>query len=207
LTLARRYLKDPNSVDASLAQEVLTIAARNGDAALFDDYVSAMGGLSAPEQFYAVGSALSQFRDPAIVEKVLKTSVSDAVRNQDAAGLIAAVVRVPENHAIAWVWVKEHWSEVEKKITMSSGGVIVDATARFCDPAMRDDVQQFFTGHKVPSTERALKVSVERMNSCINFRARQKANLAAWLSQHGGGSAAGAGNSKEHLPLINADRR
>ncbi|MBZ5525020.1 MAG: M1 family metallopeptidase [Acidobacteriia bacterium] len=189
MKMARQYLKDPNSVDASMAQEALTVAARNGDLALFEDYVSAMGGMSAPEQFYAVGSALAEFRDPKIVERVLKSSVSDEVRTQDAAGLIAAIVRAPENQAVAWAWVKDHWAEVEKKITMSSGGIIVNATSRFCDAAMRDDVKQFFTEHKVPSTERALKVAVERMNSCISFRERQKANLAAWLNQHGDGNS------------------
>ncbi|HWZ45977.1 MAG TPA: M1 family metallopeptidase [Candidatus Saccharimonadales bacterium] len=192
MKLARQYLKDPNSVDASMAQEVLVVAARNGDAALFEDYLNAMNGMTAPEQFYAVSFALANFRDPKIVERVLKNSVSEAVRNQDAAGLIAAVVRKPENQEIAWAWVKDHWADVEKKITMSSGGAIVNATGTFCEAGMRDDVKQFFTEHKVPSTERTLKLATERMNTCISFRERQKSNLAAWLHQHGnGGNTAG----------------
>jgi hypothetical protein len=74
---------------------------------------------------------------------------------------------------------------------MSSGGAIVNATSRFCDAGMRDDVKQFFTDHKVPSTDRTLKLAMERMNSCISFRERQKANLAAWLNQHGAGGSTG----------------
>ena len=45
--------------------------------------------MHSPEQFYNVGGALSEFRDPKIVERVPELAVSDEVRNQDAAGLIA----------------------------------------------------------------------------------------------------------------------
>jgi len=192
LELARRYLKDPNALDAGLAGDVLSLAARNGDAALFEQYVSAMGSVSSPEQFYAVGGALSRFRDPKLVERVLESSVSETVRNQDAASLIASELRNRENQPVAWAWVKAHWPEVEKKITMSSGSTIVNATNRFCEADVRDDVQQFFTAHHVPSADRTLKQSVERMNTCIRFRESQQGNLAAWLKEHSGASAAAA---------------
>lgn len=190
LELARRYLKDPNALDASLAGDVLSLAARNGDAALFEQYVGAMGSVNSPEQFYAVAGALSRFRDPKLVERVLESSVSDTVRNQDAASLIASELRNRENQPVAWAWVKAHWPEVEKKITMSSGSTIVNATNRFCEADARDDVQQFFTAHHVASADRTLKQSVERMNTCIRFRESQQANLAAWLKERAGATAA-----------------
>lgn len=190
LELARRYLKDPGALDASMAGDVLNLAARNGDAALFEQYVNAMSGMSSPEQFYVVAGALSRFRDPKLVERVLESSVSDAVRNQDAASLIASVLRVRENQPVAWAWVKAHWPEVEKKITMSSGSTIVSATNRFCEADVRNDVEQFFTVHHVPSADRTLKQSVERMNTCIRFRESQQKNLAVWLKDHSGVSAA-----------------
>jgi aminopeptidase N len=190
LKLARQYLKDPNSVDASMADDVLKVAARNGDAALFEEYLAAMSGMNAPEQFYAVGSAMAQFRDPKLVERVLQASVSETVRNQDASTLISSVMRVRENQAVAWAWIKAHWPEVEKKLTMASGSGIVDATNRFCEADARDDVQKFFSEHHVQSAERALKQSVERMNSCINYRQTQQSNLSAWLKEHSTTAAA-----------------
>ena len=93
--------------------------------------------------------------------------------------------------SIAWPWIKAHWPDVEKKITMSSGGEIIAATRSSCDAATRDDVQQFFTEHQVPSAERTLRQAVERINSCISYRDRQQGNLAAWLDQHPGSGTAG----------------
>jgi aminopeptidase N/puromycin-sensitive aminopeptidase len=190
-SLAQQYLKDPNSVDASIAKDVLAVAARFGNEELFQQYVSAMGRMRTPEQFYNVGGALSEFRDPKVVEKVLEFAVSDEVRNQDASGLISRVLINSDNQKTGWEWVKAHWPAVEKKITMSSGPEIVNATRGFCSGEMNDDVQKFFTEHKVPSAERALKQSHEDIAGCVKRRPRLQTELAQWLQQHSGASRAG----------------
>ena len=189
--LARQYLQDPNSVDATLAGSVMEVAASSGDAALLNEYMEGMRRMTAPEQYYNVGEALAEFRGPELAERVLQMAVSPESRNQDAPHLIAAVLSNPANQDFAWKWVKTHWADVEKKITMSSGGEIVSSTGRFCDAGRQADVQQFFSEHKVPSSDRILKQVSERINSCISFRDHQQTNLAAWLGQHAGGTVAG----------------
>jgi aminopeptidase N len=193
--LAEQYLKDPNSVDASMAKDVLTVAARYGNETLFEQYVAGMRRMSSPEQYYNVGRALAEFRDPKTVQRVLEITISDEARNQDAAHLIAAVLANADNQKTAWDWVKAHWPDVEKKITMSSGAEIVNATRQFCSVEMRDDVQSFFGEHKVASAERVLKQSFEDITSCTKNRARLQTELATWLQKHsaaGGGSHMGA---------------
>jgi aminopeptidase N len=189
--VARQYLRDPASVDPSMAGLVLKVAARSGDAALFDEYLAALQRLQSPEQFYNVAYALTEFRDPQLVERTLQLAISPATRNQDAPHLIARVLVKAANQPVAWPWIKTHWADVEKKITSSSGADIIVGTQSVCDAATRDDVQQFFTEHKIPSSERTLRQAVERINSCISYRERQQGNLAAWLDQHPGNSSAG----------------
>jgi aminopeptidase N/puromycin-sensitive aminopeptidase len=189
--LAQQYLDNPDSVDASLAGAVLDVAARSGDPALFDEYIAALGRLRSPEQFYHVSNALAEFRDPKLVERTLQLAVSPETRSQDAPRLIASVLSTPANQEVAWPWVKTHWPEVENKITTSSGGAIIAATRRFCDASTRDDMLQFFTEHRIPAAERALRQAVEGVNACIAFRDRQKGNLAAWLNQHSASGASG----------------
>jgi aminopeptidase N/puromycin-sensitive aminopeptidase len=192
--VADQYLKNPESVNISLARMALVEAAHWGDAGLFDRYLAAMREARSPEQFYAMTAAMAGFRDPQLVQRWLQISVSDATRNQDTGILIAMVLRRHEVSQIAWQWVKEHWPEVEKKTTTASGANIVAATSGFCDPESRDDVQHFFQEHKVPSSERALRQVVENVNACISFRSHQQKNLASWLGQHSGSTAAGTGN-------------
>ncbi|HYL92969.1 MAG TPA: M1 family metallopeptidase [Alphaproteobacteria bacterium] len=185
--LARQYLKDPSSVDASMARQALEVAARFGDAALFDEYLAGLERVLAPEQYYNLTIAMAEFRDPQLVDRLLQMGISDRVRNQDAARLISNVLTVRDNQQLAWPWVKAHWAEVEKKVTMSSGGEIVAATGRFCDAGSRDDAQKFFAEHKLASVERTLKQAAERADGCIRFREQQEGNLAKWLQQHSTG--------------------
>jgi aminopeptidase N len=190
-TMAEQYLKDTNSVDASMAKDVLSVAARYGNEALFEQYINAMRKMRSPEEYYNVGGALADFRDPKIVERVLELSVSDEVKNQDAAHLIAATLSNPDIQKQAWDWLKTHWPAVEKKTTMSSGPAIVSATRWFCSAEMRDDVQNFFSEHKVPAAERALKQSQEGIDSCIKRRPRLQTELAEWLQRAATGRAGG----------------
>jgi aminopeptidase N len=189
--LAEQYLKSPDSVDASMAGEVLSVAARFGDEALYEQYVAALGQMHSPEHYYNVMRALADFRDPKIVERVLAMAVSDDVRNQDAARVISSVLATVDDQKIAWEWVKAHWPAVEKKTTASSGPAIVNATGTFCSADMRDDAQNFFTEHKVPSAERTLKQAREAVNSCMKRRPRMQGELAQWLQQHSGAGKAG----------------
>ena len=174
-----------------MAKDVLAVAARYGNEAFFEKYVTAMRQVNSPEQYYNIGGALAEFRDPKIVDRVLELSVSDEIRNQDAAHLISAVLSNPDNQKQSWEWIKAHWPAVEKKITMSSGPEIVNATRGFCSVEMRDDVQSFFAEHKVPSAERALKQSREDIDSCIKRRPRLQTELAEWL-QRGTSNRAGS---------------
>jgi puromycin-sensitive aminopeptidase len=182
--LAQQYLSDPNSVDPTIASQVLAVAARYGNEELFGQYINALQRVQSPEQYYNIGGALAQFRDPKIVEQVLELGVSDKIRNQDAAHLISAVLANPANQNVAWEWVKTHWAAVEKKTTMSSGPEIITATGNFCSTEMRDDVQNFFAEHKVPSAERTLKQSYEDISACAKTREHLQTELAAWLQQH-----------------------
>jgi len=187
--LARQYLQDPNSVDPNLAGSVLAVAANAGDMALLNEYLQAMQRMTAPEQYLHLIQSIAVFQGPDLAERVLQEAISPRMRNQDAPGLIAAELRNSQNHDFVWPWIKSHWADVEKKLTVTIGGDIVPSTGSFCDAADRDDVQRFFSEHKVPSSERTLKQVAERINSCISYRERQQDNLAAWLGQHGEGGA------------------
>jgi aminopeptidase N/puromycin-sensitive aminopeptidase len=187
--LARQYLHDPNSIDPNVAGSVLIVAANAGDMALLNEYLMAMQHMTEPEHYSNVIESISAFQGEKLAERVLQEAVSPDMRNQDAPHLIATELRNPRNHDYVWPWIKSHWADVEKKITAAKGTGIVFGTSSFCDAANRDDAQRFFSEHKVPSSDRALKQAVERINSCISYRERQQDNLASWLGQHGGGGA------------------
>jgi aminopeptidase N/puromycin-sensitive aminopeptidase len=110
------------------------------------------------------------------------------VRSQDTLGLISVVMENPAGTKIAWDFVRAHWPEIEKVGGGFTSGEVVAATSVFCDAGMRDEAQDFFTTHKVPTAERTLKQSVERMNYCVDLKSRQTPQLSSWLERRGAAS-------------------
>ena len=107
---------------------------------------------------------------------------SDEVKVQDKTTVLTILLANPRARATTWQTIKDRWPDLEKRLGVFQGVPdVVEATAAFCDPAERDDVQRFFETHKVPAAERALRQSLERMNSCIALRDRTLAPLSAFL--------------------------
>jgi aminopeptidase N len=181
--LAEQYIAAPSSLPGTLVQSVLRVAAAAGDAALYDWYVAQLDKVaSQPEEYYQFFGALAWFQQPALVERTLAFALSDRVRTQDIAQLIAALLAQPGARQAAWHFVKSRWTTLTEKLGTFQGiPAIVSATGNFCSAAEADDVQQFFTKYPVPSANRALRQALERIENCAALAARQSPAFKAWL--------------------------
>lgn len=173
------------AVDPTLLYPALSIAARNGDSALYDQLQKRAQSTTSPEATVRYLMVLGDFRTPALVERSLEYAISPQVRSQDAPFLIN---RVLSNHVTqdqAWDWIRQHWSQVEAKLTNFSAGSVVDSAGTFCDAGHKEQVQQFFTQHPIPTAQRTLQQSLEFIGNCIDLKAQQQPSLASWLEQSG----------------------
>lgn len=183
--LADMALSDPSSVDHDLLFAALPVAAMNGGADLYDKVMSAMKGAKSPEEYYNFFFTLPQFTDPKLLQRTLDFAISPDVRSQDALQLVTSVLGNPAGQQLAWDFIRQHWSEMEKAGGPFASAEVVGATSSFCDTALRDQVTEFFNAHKVPAAERTYKQSLERINNCIDLKSQQQPQLASWLGQHG----------------------
>ena len=183
--LADKTLSDPASVDRQIAGVALGLAALNGDAAFYDRLMVALKNQKSPEEYYGYLFTLPQFGDTKLLERTLNFAISPDVRSQDSLGVITSVMGNPAGEKLAWDFVREHWSEIEKAGGPFASAQVVGATSVFCDAASRDQVTDFFTAHKVAAAERTYKQSIERINNCIDLKSQQESQLASWLGQHG----------------------
>ena len=168
--IAQQYLANPASVDITLGQIALTIAARNGDSALFDKLQNLYETSSNPETQEGALHLLAEFKDPALEQRALDYAVHSKVRNQDAAGQLAISLQDSERSAPAWSYIQNHWDNVQALLTTAMGGILVKSTGSFCSPAERDSVKSFFAAHPVPASELALKHALEQIDGCIELR-------------------------------------
>jgi aminopeptidase N/puromycin-sensitive aminopeptidase len=179
---AEKYIANPVSVDATLGQMALAIAARNGDAALFDQLQKVYETSTNPEFQIGALRLLAEFENPTLVERSLAFAVSGKVRNQDAAVQLAIALQIDENRDLGWQFIQSHWDKVQAQLTTEMGAMLVGSAGSFCSVPAREDVRNFFSTHKVVAADQALKHAIERIDGCIELRALQEPQLKTWLS-------------------------
>jgi len=182
--LANQALDDPSSVNHELAFAAFQVAANGGDEALYNKIRDRLKTAKSPEEIYSYQRALAWFSDPALIEKTLEFAISGQVRSQDSLRLISQVMRDPDGQKPAWEFVRSHWDKIQSMGGAFAGADIARTAGSFCDVDMQDQVRDFFAAHHEPASERTLKQSMERMNYCVDLKAQQGSQLAAWLQQH-----------------------
>jgi aminopeptidase N/puromycin-sensitive aminopeptidase len=184
--MAEKYLADPSSVDPTLRETALAVAARNGDAQLFDQLLHVYETSTNPEFQVSALRRLAEFENPKLVERALDLAVSDKVRNQDAAFQLSMALTIDQNRAQAWHYIQIHWDKVQAQFTANMGATLVASTQAFCSQSERDSVEQFFSTHKVAAADVSLRHAIELINGCIELRALQEPELKTWLASQPG---------------------
>jgi aminopeptidase N len=170
-------------LDPIVAGTLVSIAAAHGDAAMFDAYKTAASKAANPQEYYRYLYALTSFRDPALVQRALEYSLTSDVKSQDAALYLASLIGNPASRERAWAFAKARWTDLQPKIAISGGDLnFVSSLSAFCSAEARDDVRTFFAAHRLPAADRALKQTIERIDSCVALRERQQPAFGAWLS-------------------------
>jgi aminopeptidase N/puromycin-sensitive aminopeptidase len=180
--IAQKYLLHPESVDPTTGQTAISIAARYGDPALFAQLQSVYETSKNPELQEGALRLLAEFQTPALVQRSLDYAVSGKVRNQDAAIQFAIAMQIDENRNQVWKFIQNNWDKVQKQLTTEMGAELVGSTGNFCTADARNEVKNFFSTHKVPSSDMSLLHAIEHINGCIELRALQEPNLKQWLA-------------------------
>jgi aminopeptidase N/puromycin-sensitive aminopeptidase len=180
--ISEKYLADPSSEDATLGQTALRIAARFGDAALFDKLQKIYETSTNPELQLTALHLLAEFEDPALVRRSLDYAASSKVRNQDAVTQFSIPLQRDESREQAWRYIQNNWDKVKAQFTAGMGSRLVGATSYFCSVEAQNDVKNFFATHKVNASDIALKHALENINGCVELRALQAPKLKQWLA-------------------------
>lgn len=179
-------------VDRTMLLAAAPIAARNGDAALYDAIIAHFSQIKTPEEALIYGQTLCLFSDPALLTRTMKFAISPMMRAQDAPQVFGTILANPEGRQLAWDFIRNNWAEVNAKLSNYSESDVVGNTGVFCDAAKRDELEAFFTSHKVPASDRTLKLTIEEINGCIDLRAHQEPNLQTWLQKQPATKVSGA---------------
>jgi puromycin-sensitive aminopeptidase len=189
-SIAERYMKASESVEAGLAGNALNVSALNGDAALYEQYLEHLKIAKTPEEYYNYLGALGSFPDAALAKRTFELALSPAVKNQDLFLVFGPLTNYVTQSA-AWDLFKADFNAIQDKAGPGLGPGFAQAASVFCDAKLRDDAQEFFAQQKLRGTERTLQNAKDTVNSCIELRTLQQANLSSYLQK---AAAASGGN-------------
>jgi len=177
-------LARPGSVESTLLNAAVPVAALSGDAGLYEKYLARSRQASDPEEQHRYMYALADFSDPSLVRRTMDYILGPDVRTQDAKIFIARLLGNRDARQLAWELVQARWSDLEKKTGEFVGNtVIINALGALCSARAMTDIKTFFAVHEVPDAERTLRQAEERIDACTTLAAAQSDKLAEWLNR------------------------
>ena len=182
--LVQSELNSQTSIDPTLLNASVHVAAIGGDSALYDRYLARSKQASVPEEHYRYLYALADFSDPALARQTVDFILGPEVRSQDAALFLAQLLGNSEVRPLVWELLRARWDDLQKKTGQVFGSPsLIGALGGFCDATARSEVEQFFSAHRVPEAERTLQQALERISACADLAASQSPKLDAWLAK------------------------
>ncbi len=175
------YLNRRAAVDPNLADAVVMLAARVGDAARFDAMLEAFEAAANPQERRRFLLALAEFRDERLVRRALSLCLGPRIPTQDMAIVMARLLGNSAAREISWEFTKKHWTRLRKRMPPMLVTRLIEAT-----PALgerhRKDVEKFFREHPLPTGTRALEQALERFELDAAFCRIASDDLARWLA-------------------------
>jgi aminopeptidase N len=174
-------LAERRSLEPNLADAVVSLAARRGDEALFEQYLSASRSAGTPQDQRRFLLGLGAFTDAARVDQALALTLTDAVGTQDVALLLTRLLGNRSASERAWAFWKKRFEKLRRRMPPMLVTRPIEALAALGTRAHRKDVAAFFRAHPVATGARAVKQTLEQFDLNLAFDERVKSELRGWL--------------------------
>ena len=181
---ATRFLADSSSVDQSVADVILQLAARKGDAALFDTFQQRFEAAKVPAIRRRYLSAMGAFSDTTLESRMLQYILGDKVLPSETMTPFLGYANKDEAAGLRlWDWMTHNYSAIAAHVPppalrfmpmMGGGGCSEERLKRvtvfFSDPA-----------RGIPGVEHTLERIADNTHDCISLRSREARTVQAYF--------------------------
>lgn len=179
------YLADSATLDSNLVSAVVGVAARAGDAPLYERYLERQrASANNPEEEQRFLLGLTAFEEAALVERTLHLSLTDAVRSQDRAHVLAALLGQRATRVVAWRFVQARWDDLVQHMDPMLQQNLVRGLAQLTPAPIAAEVRAFLPAHATGETRETVAQAVEQLAidaaACIRLAPALTAALAEW---------------------------
>ncbi|MFL5347022.1 MAG: ERAP1-like C-terminal domain-containing protein [Hyalangium sp.] len=181
--LARAWLADRKSVDAELARTALFVAARGGDASLFELILAQARKAQSPNERVELLSALGGFRDPALARRALALVAGEEFDVRDTQRILAIAFYTSETRALAWEFYRQNFDMLASKLRSDELGWLIGVTGTFCEESRRAEVEALLKPRvaKIEGGPRELNRALESIRVCTESERRNQPSVLEFL--------------------------
>jgi len=177
------------ALDPDLASTIVTVTASAGGAAEFDVFLGRFRHPATPQDESRYLYSLTAFPDPALAGRVFELARTE-VRTQNAPFVVQQLLASRDHGPATWGRVRDAWDELVSKFPANILPRMLDGVRLLCrDHALADDVRAFVRTHPVPSGQRTVDQTIERLGVNEAFVARVgavTAHLTAAIDRRAG---------------------
>ncbi|HEV2010483.1 MAG TPA: M1 family metallopeptidase [Candidatus Limnocylindria bacterium] len=159
------HLDGTTRLQPDVAGPIASVAAIEGDAALYDGYVRRMkeAQQTDPQEENRFRGALTNFRDPAIVERFARSIFTDLIRDQDRAILLVRMHGLAHAREAAFRTLKANWDEFVTKMDPGGKQRSANAPGQLTPKTLVEEAVAFLQSKQTPDIKETVAQAVERM--------------------------------------------
>jgi puromycin-sensitive aminopeptidase len=175
-----RYMEDRSSLDPNLASVVADLAARTGDAALYERFLARKrASAQDPEEEQRFLFGLASFEDEGLIRRTLELVLTADVRPQDSAHLLARLLGARPSRLAAWQFVRTRWSDLIDLMDPMLQQNLIRALAQLTPEPAASEVRSFLT----PRTSNETRETVGQTIELLSIESAACARLAPALTK------------------------
>jgi aminopeptidase N len=168
--LADAWLADRKAVAPDMAETVVDLAARHGDAAFFDKLLAEAKKTSDRRERGQMLSSLGMFLDGKLLERALALTLAPDLDLRETLRVLEGALFEPRTREATWTFLKANWESIVGRMRADDAmGLVREIPHAFCDEAHRKDITAFFAtrAQKLPGAAHVLANSLETTDVCI----------------------------------------
>jgi puromycin-sensitive aminopeptidase len=182
--ISARCQDDPSAVDPNVVPAVIAILAHGGTAADYEAFLERFKTAKTPQEEQRYLYSLAGFRQPELLRRTLELTVNGEVRSQDAPFLVRSLLMNVHAREMAWAFVKEHWSDMERQYPSLSGlRRMCEGITGLSTPELEEDVRRFFASKNISLGGKTLDQYLEQLHIAVVLASRDGEDLATYLAE------------------------
>ena len=173
------------AISPNIRGVVYTTIARHGGATEFNELLKMHNETNNSEEKVTLAAALTNFKQPELIERSLGTITSKDVRLQDVAYWVSYSFANRYAKELTWQWLKTHWDWLEKNLGNDLSFYMMPryAAKAFSDESFIPEFSTFFEAHMSESFKRTVAQAIETITWQSQWKKRDLNKLIKYYSK------------------------